>query len=255
MRIFALSDLHIDYTENLEWLRNLSSGEYKEDFLILAGDISDNLSLLQESFNILKSKFKELFFVPGNHDLWVHRCTETDSLAKFHRILEIARQSGVITSPASFGEISIVPLFGWYDYSFGNPSEYLKNRWADYQVCQWPEEYGDKEVALYFSSINDKALKDFKHTGSVLISFSHFLPRPDLMPHFVPPQVKKLLPVLGNKDLGLKIKELGSHIHVYGHHHLNRKVSVHKTLYINNAFGYPKEGRISNKELLVIHEA
>jgi predicted phosphodiesterase len=43
MRVFALSDLHIDYEVNAGWVKSLSSVDYLDDVLILAGDISDKL--------------------------------------------------------------------------------------------------------------------------------------------------------------------------------------------------------------------
>ncbi len=45
MRVFALSDIHIDYHENEQWLSRLSSMDYQEDILILAGDVTDNLRI------------------------------------------------------------------------------------------------------------------------------------------------------------------------------------------------------------------
>ena len=68
MRLFALSDIHIDHKKNNEWIHNLSNIEFKEDALLLAGDITHDLGLLEVTFEVFLSKFKYLFFVPGNHD-------------------------------------------------------------------------------------------------------------------------------------------------------------------------------------------
>ena len=40
MRVFALSDIHVDYLENLNWILQLSADEYQQDILVLAGDVS-----------------------------------------------------------------------------------------------------------------------------------------------------------------------------------------------------------------------
>ena len=40
MRVFALSDIHTDFPDNTRWIRALSSSDYTEDVLILAGDIA-----------------------------------------------------------------------------------------------------------------------------------------------------------------------------------------------------------------------
>ena len=66
MRIFALSDIHIDYPTNLQWLQNLSGQDYVEDILILAGDVTDDLDLLASALELLVKKFRKVCFVPGN---------------------------------------------------------------------------------------------------------------------------------------------------------------------------------------------
>jgi len=73
MRVFALSDIHIDYSENAKWIENLSIAEYQDDVLILAGDVSDIQKLLDWGLNIFTKRFKKVLFVPGNHELWVRR--------------------------------------------------------------------------------------------------------------------------------------------------------------------------------------
>ena len=68
MKVFAISDLHIDYAQNLQWLMNLSQTDYRDDILILAGDISDKRELLEQCFKKLSNCFKQVLYVPGNHD-------------------------------------------------------------------------------------------------------------------------------------------------------------------------------------------
>ena len=41
------------------------------------------------------------------------------------------------------------------------------------------------------------------------------------------------------------IRKLDAALHVYGHSHLNRRVTLGRTTYVNNAFGYPYETRIA----------
>ena len=56
MRVLAVSDLHTDYEQNLEWCAQLSDNEYRNDILIVAGDISHKITLLEETLRILKQK-------------------------------------------------------------------------------------------------------------------------------------------------------------------------------------------------------
>ena len=64
-RVFAISDVHVDYPENLQWIENLSETSYQTDVLLLAGDVSDKLPLIKSTLRTLCQKFKEVFFVPG----------------------------------------------------------------------------------------------------------------------------------------------------------------------------------------------
>lgn len=250
MRIFAVSDIHVDFEENRRWVSGLSKFDYSHDVLILAGDICDNFSLFASTLEQLKERFAEICFVPGNHDLWVRK-SKGDSFDKFRAIASLADELCIWMKPARFGSVAIIPLFGWYDYSFGLPSKDLKKIWGDFQACKWPEGFNAQDVTHYFISKNASFLDS---NNSVKISFSHFLPRIDLMPPYIPPPKRILYPVLGTCQLEEQIRSLGSLIHIYGHSHVNRHIQLDNITYINNAFGYPYEQAITAKRLLCIYE-
>lgn len=73
LRVFVLSDLHTDYTENMKWVKDLSSVRYKNDILIVAGDVSETYKNFIMTMSLLKNKFEHVLYVPGNHDLWCRR--------------------------------------------------------------------------------------------------------------------------------------------------------------------------------------
>ena len=254
MRVFAISDIHADYMENRRWLEGLSRYEYKKDILILAGDVTDDISLFARVMEGLKLRFGEIAFVPGNHDLWVRRYVSMDSRQKYQAVKDTVSGLGIRSRPFEAGGLCIVPLLGWYDYSFGQPSKELWDMWVDYTACVWPDGWGAKDVCLYFTAINEGFIRECsgKRKGDV-ISFSHFLPRIDLMPSYIPPDKRKLFPILGSTMLEGQIRRLGSAVHVYGHSHVNTRAYMDKTLYINNAFGYPNETFITRKELVCIY--
>ena len=71
-RIFAISDVHTDYAENLEYVRRLSrQTDFKDDTLICAGDVTDSLDTLRETLQCFTAAFGTVFFTPGNHEFWV----------------------------------------------------------------------------------------------------------------------------------------------------------------------------------------
>ncbi len=251
MRIYALSDVHIDYEENQNWLLQLSESDYKDDILLLAGDVTDILSSLTEAFEALARRFYKVLYVPGNHDLWVLRSGDKNSFEKFDRIISLANDLKIQTQPLHLGPISIVPLFAWYDYSFASPSVELKKSWVDFKACKWPPELNEKDITGNFLSLNKPHLTVQNQT---IITFSHFVPRIDVMPSFIPLSKQSLYPVLGTSLLEKQIRTLGSTLHVYGHSHVNMRVTLDNVAYINNAFGYPHETVITRKELLCVYE-
>jgi predicted phosphodiesterase len=252
MRVFALSDIHIDYDVNAEWIANLSVAEYQDDVLILAGDVTDSRRLLDWCLSALAKRFKKVLFTPGNHDLWVMReDREMNSLQKFDDVRAVVESSGASMRAFRERDLSVIPLLAWYDYSFGEPSEKLKRVWMDYRACRWPSGYTEKDVATHFAAFNNKQVSA---AGDTVITYSHFLPRIDLMPGFVPGANGFLYPVLGSAQLDSQLRSLNSSIHVYGHSHVNRHVKIDGVSYINNAFGYPRETRITSKRLMLIHE-
>jgi predicted phosphodiesterase len=246
MRVFTVSDLHVDYGENLAWLEGLSQRDYTDDLLIVAGDVSDSVALLRRALTQLKSCFAHVLFVPGNHDLWVADGEDGTSLDKFARVCEVVRDAGVGMSPLRIGALAIVPLLGWYDYSFGTPSARLRRSWVDFKRCRWPTGGDLSAVCGHFAAINELAVAG---TAGPCVSFSHFLPRLDVMPQWISAKGRLVYPVLGSSRLEAQVRRLGSLLHIYGHSHVNGAVRIEGTWYVNNAFGYPDETAIAAKRL------
>jgi predicted phosphodiesterase len=252
MRVFAISDIHVDFSANARWIENLSSQDYRNDFLILAGDVSDSLRLLEVSLIALANRFKQVFYVPGNHELWViSDGKEMTSLDKFEKVCTVMENCGVSRAATHGDKLSIIPLLGWYDYSFGEPCNELKAQWMDFMTCKWPHDLGLREIVSRFAAMNQPLTRPAANT---VISFSHFLPRIDVMPSYIPQQHRIVYPVLGTVTLERQIREIRSDIHVYGHSHVNRQIEIDGITYINNAFGYPSETRIAAKRLLCIYQ-
>ena len=249
MRLFALSDIHVDYPDNARWVEGLSDADYRDDVLILAGDLTEDSRLLGWCLASFAAKFRQVLFVPGNHDLWVRRSpADMCSLGKFEQVMTVAADSGVSTQPFHFGSTLVVPLLSWYDYSFGVPDKDLS---VLFRACRWPDGYGPEKVTEHFLGMNPKALPQ---PANRVVTFSHFLPRIDLIPVFVPRSMRHLDPVLGSSGIERQLRALGSNLHVYGHSHINRRVRIDGVTYVNNAFGYPQENMISARRLIALDD-
>ena len=253
MKVYAISDLHVDFPENLDWLAQLSREQYTEDLLILAGDVTDDLELLKRVFGMLLERFQTVCFVPGNHELWVRGAAYDCSIEKFHAVLAACEACGVETGCFRTEHLSVVPLYGWYDFSFGEPDASLKMGWRDFHVCSWPQQLSTASaVNNYFLSLNNSRLSE---KNQVVISYSHFVPHIELMPDQIPPHKRVVYPVLGSQELGNQVSRLNPDIHVYGHSHVNQEKRIGSIKYVNNAFGYPSESRISKKKLHCVFDS
>jgi predicted MPP superfamily phosphohydrolase len=229
-RVVLLSDLHMDYIANREWLTNLynnNDDNYNNNndnkllhlsstLIIIAGDISHNLDVLRWTFITLKSKFAQVVYTPGNHELWVtnnnnnnntvdqdYNNTET-LLDKLAKVLELCIQEGIhigpvrvssgttaLTSTAS--SVLVIPLLSWHHPSFDTELDIIgccnkssaRRANSDYRQTCWPlplSHFHDS-VAEFVDDMNDIILdlenindNNNDNNNIEIITFSHFLP-------------------------------------------------------------------------------
>lgn len=69
------------------------------------------------------------------------------------------------------------------------------------------------------------------------------------MPARIPRKRRRVYPVLGSNSLGNQVMQLQPAIHIYGHSHINQSIDLDGIKFVNNAFAYPGETRISRKRL------
>ncbi|XP_034214956.1 uncharacterized protein LOC117627137 [Prunus dulcis] len=250
LRVFVLSDLHTDYTENMEWVKCLPTVGYKNDVLIVAGDVAETYKNFIVTMSLLKDRFEHVLYVPGNHDLWCRHEGEIylDSHQKLKKLLDTCRGLGVQTSPMVLDGLGIIPLFSWYHESFDREEEItsihvlpLEMACKDFKACKWSKELsnGDISLALYFDAMNEKnqsVIKEIQNTCNQIITFSHFVPRsyilligfqfrqelcPEKRMLFYP----KLPKIIGSDCLEFRIRSIHgvegspSACHVFGHTH------------------------------------
>merc|ERR1719171_3184185 len=188
-RIFAISDVHIDHSPGHEdWAKGLSNTEYKNDVLIVAGDLGDTLKAIEKGLGIFRKKFRRVFYTPGNHDMWLRPNTTdstiADSVAKLLAMMDVCDNLGAEMLPAEVMKgVYVVPLLSWYNYMFcehdPTPNEYRHDKF-----CKWPMD--EDHVWKWMLSLNDhfiyRILNSQRSHGEKghVITFSHFLPRVEL---------------------------------------------------------------------------
>jgi hypothetical protein len=191
-----------------------------------------------------------VLFTPGNHELWV-RGVDFNSIEKLQRVLELCKQVDVKTRPLRLQDVWIVPLFSWYDGLFD--PEMSEERaaalqsWADYHFCKWPEEI--TSLPDYFLRLNEPHLKTY---DAPVITFSHFLPRADLLPPTEYLKFKWLPNVSICAALERQIRTLSANVHVCGHTHISFDRIVDDIRYVQNAVRYPKERKTESFPIKMI---
>jgi 3',5'-cyclic AMP phosphodiesterase CpdA len=125
MNLWAISDLHVGYEENRRAVQGCPS--YPDDWLIVAGDTGETPSHLDFVLRTLHSRFAQLVWTPGNHDLWTPRDLPSHKrgVAHYDRLVRLCQSYGVLTPEDPFAKWpgdgptrAIVPIFTLFDYSF-----------------------------------------------------------------------------------------------------------------------------------------
>jgi len=204
-RILLLSDLHMDYPANQEWLYSLCTSDdhsnaaidSKHTMIIIAGDVSHDMDILRWTFQKLKSKFGEVAFTPGNHDLWLdpgkvsHSGTKLEaeggdtkkcrtsgkgdgcatSIDKMAQILQLCVDEDICIGPGKVGSsLWVIPLLSWHHSSFdteppiecwGGIPDATKVM-SDYRRTAWPAP---------LSSRDDSVARFVDGTSSAIIFF------------------------------------------------------------------------------------
>lgn len=190
-----------------------------------------------------------------------------DSVSKFEEVLALCARCGVETEPKLLTSVVdgvqknvwLVPLYSWYHEDFDDDVS-TKNEpiayWSDFTMCRWPDQYLNAEPPTpsspagtpekFFLSLNEERIEknyfeglDMHHT--TIISFSHFLPRRDVLPSKEVLFIKYLPKVVGTERLDTQIRRLGSNIHVFGHTHIVWNEMIDGIQYVQFCLKYPRE--------------
>lgn len=253
MNLWAISDLHIGVESNKNALNAFD--ERTEDWLILAGDVCEKIEDLEWAFSFFTQKFARVFWVPGNHELWLVTKSEQASTSplKYQALVKLARMYGVITPEDPWlifpqtGHV-IVPLFTLYDYSF-RPENVTRAQvidWAMAEDCVCTDEVAIKPAP--FHAIDDwsrylceRAMSRFEkelpeHVRTILVN--HFPLREDLV-HI--PRIPRFSPWCGTRQTELWHVRYRADVVVSGHLHVRGTQIRDATRFEEVSLGYARQ--------------
>ena len=253
MRLLAISDLHVNNHSNRQALAALAP--HPDDWLIVAGDVSENLAGIAETFDLLTGLFAKVIFVPGNHDLWNVTAGESRrGEARYAALVEIARERGVVTPDDAYpvwtgpgGPAVICPLFLLYDYSFRPAHVPLSGvvEWAREQrsVCA-DEVYLDPtphrtrdDWCRERVRISERRLEAIP-TGMRTVLVNHFPLRRDLVRI---PRIPRFAPWCGTTLTEDWHRRFRASVVVSGHLHVRRTDVIDETRFEEVSLGYPRQ--------------
>jgi 3',5'-cyclic AMP phosphodiesterase CpdA len=147
-RLLGVSDLHVGYAENRQVVERLRPGS-AHDWLIVAGDVSENVADLRWVLALLRERFETVIWVPGNHELWTvpARAVAPRGVERYLQLVDLCRTLGVVTPEDAYpvwrgagGPATVAPLFLLYDYTFrldgtGTKQESLARAYEAGVVC------------------------------------------------------------------------------------------------------------------------
>jgi len=182
MRVVLTSDLHVEHHREVIALVGASARRLAPDVLVVAGDLTSDLALLEESLRALReqSGAPDAVFVPGNHDLWCPLATRgqpgaPNSRERYDQLIPaLARRAGYHAlghQPVAIGAWRFAGVTGWYDYSLRDREldaqfsldDYRRGaagrlRWNDKLFIDWPGDPAGGGQDAPAPALDDEAL-------------------------------------------------------------------------------------------------
>lgn len=253
MRLFAISDLHLDRPANRGVLNKIEP--HHDDWLLIAGDVGHSVDHLRLCFDTLVPRFARVVWTPGNHDLWsAGRPGETQGVARYDELVGLASSYGVCTPEDPFpifegtcGPLVIAPVFVLYDYSF-------RPQWVSLEdVLEWAAGADCVCADEYFLKPDPYPTRGTWCRARCIETERKLAARPDNLPtvlisHFaleealaVLPRAPRFTPWCGTRRTKDWHKRFDARAVVYGHLHIPRTRMLDGVPFQEVSLGYPEQ--------------
>ncbi|MET0285939.1 MAG: metallophosphoesterase [Polyangiales bacterium] len=252
MKLFAISDIHVEHAVNRQALEALAP--HPDDWLILAGDISDSIVGLAWTLETLGPKFARLLWVPGNHDLWIEKTRGERGEARYQALLETCRARGVLTPEDAYVEwpqrvnerrVRIALLFLLYDYSFAPDAHTGRERaieWAAEEgilaadeVRLLPDTYPSREAWCH-ARVSETASRLASCAGDALVLVNHWPLRRDVVRLGRVPRYSPWCGTRASEDWHTRFDAIAC---VHGHLHVRASDERDGVRFEEVSLGYP----------------
>ena len=250
--------------------------------IVVAGDVGTAPETVARTLRALARCHDVVCYLPaGNHELWCGSSDKWaqegtrpgDSIGKMLYLIDLCTSLGVCCSPIRLASVALVPIYGWYDDDFcGDDSWRIGGHYSSLEknfdcACAWPSFINPPErarnshapgIGAFMADVNARAHERFasctlaESDGNTVtvITYSHFLPRPELYRGRGNPALEK---VMGSRKIDDDARRWRARVHVFGHSHLNLDRELDDVRYVQAALGYPHERWFGSNHPKLIH--
>ena len=253
----AIGDLHVEHAENRELVAAIEPRS-ERDWLIVCGDVADDPDNVAWALRLLRSRFAEVIWVPGNHELLAQRDAPQAMRGerRYRHLVELCRGLGVLTPEDPYpiwdgpgGPVRVVPLFLLYDYSFGRNgftrAQALQRAYDAGVVCideflLDPAPYPSREAWCAARVVEAEGrLRDVEPLlPSILVNHYPLLPEPTRMLRH--PEFAQWCGTTRTAEWHRRFRATAV---VYGHLHIPRTSWHDGVRFEEVSLGYPRERR------------
>lgn len=253
LKLYAISDIHINRSVNRRAFDLIP--DHPEDTLILAGDVADRLSDVRWALTRAVQGFRQVIWVPGNHELWAgaDESSEPVGVERYEALVALCRELGVLCPedpyPIWSGDgppLRIVPLFLLYDLGFRPAAVPFAGvaGWArqagivpaDLRFLR-PDPYGDvAEWCRHRCDVTEARL-DALDVDPPWLLINHYPLRRDLIRV---PRIARYSPWCGTPRTEEWIRRYPISVVVTGHLHLRATDRIGGVRYEEVSLGYPR---------------
>lgn len=265
MFFMIISDLHIDYWSSSYTLKN-KCGNILENpldihhfinhnlqepiYLIVAGDISDNIDVSLQYIDSISMYFTKILFVDGNHEhvqTYPNLLTYTTIQNKIN-ILSSKNICYLATQPIIIDKTVYIGCNGWWNYK--NDSKYVQSCIDNYFTNWLPLSKKDSE--LFTKNVIKRSNKELEYLKKTITMYNQedLIDTIVIITHTVPTEIlcdEDFFETMGHTDtykeiisnnvINKKIKYW-----IYGHTHSHSKsVLLHGIEFIQHARGRPDD--------------
>jgi len=253
-KLFAISDLHVGYSENRAVVEGLRP-ESDDDWLIVAGDVGAVFDDVRWALTLLSRRFSKVVWTPGNHELWTLPAdpVQLRGEQRYRGLVEMCRELRVLTPEDDYavwegcgGPVTIAPLFVLYDYSFRvagtSKQESLQRAFDVGVVCAdekslFPDPYPSREAWCWARvELSEKRLAACDpDLGTVLVNhFPLVRERTAILRH---PEFAQWCGTERTADWHIRFRAA---VVVFGHLHIPGTTWNHGVRFEEVSLGYPR---------------